>query len=77
MEEWARKADATGSGFALCLLIPLSGTAGCVYKHPELVHMPKRWAGPPPKAATEPVRDRSGSAASQEKTSISDQFWSH
>ncbi len=25
-------------GFALCLLIPLSGTAGCVYDYPEPVH---------------------------------------
>ena len=27
-------------GFALCLLIPLSGTAGCVYEYPEPVHPP-------------------------------------
>lgn len=26
--------------FALCLLIPLGGTAGCVYEYPEPSHMP-------------------------------------
>jgi hypothetical protein len=33
-------------GFALCLLVPLSGTAGCVYEYPEPVHTPT--AGPEP-----------------------------
>lgn len=33
-------------GFALCLLIPLSGTAGCVYEYPEPVHTPT--TGPEP-----------------------------
>lgn len=27
-------------GFAVCLLIPLSGTAGCVYDYPEPVPTP-------------------------------------
>jgi hypothetical protein len=34
------------SGFALCLLIPLIGTASCVYEYPEPVHTPT--AGPEP-----------------------------
>lgn len=33
-------------GFALCLLIPLSGTAGCVYEYPEPVQTPR--TGPEP-----------------------------
>lgn len=33
-------------GFALCLLIPLGGTAGCVYEYPEPVHTPTN--GPDP-----------------------------
>lgn len=35
-----------GLGFVLCLLIPLSGTAGCVYEYAESVHTPA--AGPEP-----------------------------
>ena len=44
-------------GFALCLLIPLSGTAGCVYEYPEPVHTPTAELMPvpgPPKPYADP-----------------------
>lgn len=45
------------TGFALCLLIPLSGTAGCVYEYPQPVHTPTADPGPvhTPTAGPAPV----------------------
>ena len=53
--------------FALCLLIPVSGTAGCAYEYSEPVHTPvpayeqgrMPTAGPTPTAgAPKPYNDR-------------------